>query len=173
MIFGKILLNDRHMKKILFLLFLFFVSISVLNAEEKIMDYSLLKITDFNGKELILKDVVKNQELIIISFFTSWCYYCKLEVPDLNSIIKQFATKKVKVIGLAYDEDSVQIKSFIKEYKPKYAIYFLNSSDLNKYMRISGFPTSIFLNSKYQLIDTLMGYHDDKFLKEFINKKLK
>lgn len=77
---------------------------------------------DLDNQDFFLSDYCgeprqpwKNQErqTVVISFFTTWCAPCMLEMPELISLASQFP--KVKFVLIDLKEDKTMVRNFIKD----------------------------------------------------------
>ena len=69
-------------------------------------------VRDINEKHFFLSDTLKLGKITVLSFFTTWCVPCRVEIPDLDTLSQYYQDVNfylVNVSGLA------QISSKIKE----------------------------------------------------------
>ncbi|RJQ33127.1 MAG: TlpA family protein disulfide reductase [Actinobacteria bacterium] len=98
----------------------------------------------YKAKKINLKPY-KNK-LVVLHFYGSWCYYCRLEAPTIASVYRKYRkSKRVAFIGVdAYESKSAGLK-FIKKYGFGFKNYFDTSGRLSYSYKISGFPTTLFI----------------------------
>src|SRR5215510_628056 len=58
-----------------------------------------IKLQDFEGKA-ISSDQFKGN-IIVLDFWATWCGPCIAEIPSLNRLQEKYASKGVKVVGVA------------------------------------------------------------------------
>ncbi|MCS7227787.1 MAG: TlpA family protein disulfide reductase, partial [Endomicrobia bacterium] len=55
------------------------------------------------GEPVELYPIVSKGNIVVISFFTTWCKPCKKEFPILNKLAKKFSGKPVKIFLIRSD----------------------------------------------------------------------
>jgi thiol-disulfide isomerase/thioredoxin len=78
-----------------------------LNHELKALDKGSFKLSDFNGK------------VVVINLWASWCGPCRAEVPDYEKVRKEFAGKPVEFIGLTTEDPRVaseKVQKFARDF---------------------------------------------------------
>lgn len=134
--------------------------------EKKVMapDFALknlsgdtVKLSDYKGK------------VVLLNFWTTWCKYCKKEMPDLNELNKTFKKdNKVVILEIDVQEKESTVKSFLLKYK--YDLNILYDSDgaiSNKY-GITGFPTTFVINKDGSVFTYVPGLTNKKTIQEIL-----
>jgi len=70
---------------------------------------------DIDGKPLNLSYIVKNNKLVFIDFWASWCGPCRAALPEIKEIYNEFHPLGLEILGVSYDNDDVKWKKAIKE----------------------------------------------------------
>lgn len=77
-----------------------------------------------DGKSLKLSDY--DNKVVVINIWATWCGPCRLEMPDLVKLNKEYKARGLIVLGLAttYNErnDPEHVKDFVKSQKVDYKI---------------------------------------------------
>ncbi len=126
------------------LLFSIFCLLSVPACSNKESRESMLEIEDFKNKWLV------------INYWASWCKPCIKEIPELNKLHR--FRDEISVVGVNYD--GLSGEELAKE-SSKLGIEFPNlaadpSSKLGTARPIV-LPTTMIVDEKYKLYDTLIG----------------
>lgn len=76
--------------------------------------------TDFtgetpDGKLISLSEVVKNNKLVMLDFWASWCAPCLQAMPEIAGIYKEYKEKGLEIIGISSDENVERWKNAIQK----------------------------------------------------------
>ena len=81
------------------------------SAGETAPDFSL---RDINGKEVSLAS--HKGKVVLVNFWATWCGPCKLEMPHLDKMDREFESKGFEVLSISTDDAraSSKVKPLIK-----------------------------------------------------------
>ena len=68
-------------------------------AKARVVDFTLPGV---DGRPVRLKDI--DADLVLLDFWGSWCGPCVKSVPHLVELQKRFGDRKIRVVGVAYEE---------------------------------------------------------------------
>ena len=148
-----------------------FVKYSRLNLPgQKCADFTML---DHNGKLIRLYDVLKENKLVFIDFWASWCGACRATMPHLVDIYPACKAKGVEFLSVSLDEDKAAWEKAYKEEN----IPWTDGSNLlgwkdpiaQKYA-INGIPHKILIAGDGTIIGT--GFYQPGELEKAINEYL-
>lgn len=119
-----------------------------------------LKFPTFEATSLDGKTYTSNLlkgKVVLINFWFIGCPPCVAEMPLLSQLNAEFENKDFLILSFSLD-DTKSIEEFQKKHPMGYAI-FANSKDLiaNKFKLQRGYPTSIFLNKKGEIVEFITG----------------
>ncbi len=114
-------------------------------------------------------------KVLVVNFWASWCPPCIEEMPTLDKIAQEYASKKVLIIGISIDSPS-NILEFLGKTPVSYPIVVggLEGSNLAKQMGNSqgALPYTIIINQKEKAIYTKLGKISEEELKKAINSAI-
>jgi thiol-disulfide isomerase/thioredoxin len=129
---------------------------------------------DKDKKELNLESFEDN--VILLNFWASWCSVCLKEVPELDSLQKEFRKTKLKILAVSEDFKGIDaVQEFYKLHSIKnLSIYVDDRNKLFNSFKVSVIPTSILLNKEGKEVARITGSAEwsDEELRELINKYL-
>ena len=118
-------------------------------------------LTDVSGATKKLSDFRGN--VVILSFWASWCSPCLAELPTFAEIEKRFRDKGLKVIPVNVDEGS-EGREFAKDFFPKKGIgfptYFDKGKDLANLFEVDMLPSSFVIDRQGRLVFSSAGASD-------------
>ncbi len=134
-----------------------------------------LSYMDAQGKQKLV-DFSKNK-LTALHFWATWCQPCVAELPAVDAAQQKYAGKNFKVTALSLDGKNIDnVKNFYSEKHISNLDIMLDSSmDSFRELGIKGLPTTVFVNSKGNIIaraDGPLDWESDS-VKRFIESHLK
>ncbi|NIR47153.1 DUF255 domain-containing protein [candidate division KSB1 bacterium] len=111
---------------------------------------------DWNTFDHGLELAKKQDKLLVVDFYTDWCHWCKVMDKDT------YGDKRV----INFAKDNVIMSKINAETNKKFR--FRNSRysgrELSMMFGVKGFPTTVFMNSKGELLTSISGFiPPDKF----------
>lgn len=80
------------------------------------LDEKTVSLSDFKGK------------YVVLDFWASWCPDCLRDIPEIQSLYKEFSAKGVAFIGVSFDNDKARWQAAVEKHK----IQYLQCSELKK-----------------------------------------
>lgn len=132
--------------------------------------------TDLNGNPVDSKSFEKYQ-LTMVNFWGTFCSPCVEEMPDLEKLSKSMPTG-TRLIGVITDVSGEENKQTAQQLISKTGVTYENwvpDSSMMEYMdgHISGVPTTLFIDSKGQIIgEALVGKRSIEKYQEELTSRL-
>ena len=112
------------------------------------------------------------QKVLVVNFWASWCPPCVEEMPALDKIAQEYASKNVLIVGIGIDSPS-NIRQFLEMTPVSYPIVIggLEGSNLSKQMGNTqgALPYTVIINQKGKAIYTKLGKISEEELRKAIN----
>jgi peroxiredoxin len=133
------------------------------------VDFTL---NDQNGEEVSLSDL--RGKVVLISFWASWCPYCRVSNPDLVKVYSKYGGEKFEVLGVSLDRDHAAWLKGIEEDGLKW----IHVSDLKGWQSgpaaeyaVRSIPQNVLIGADGTILDRNVKYHElgarlDGLLKE-------
>lgn len=118
-----------------------------------------VKLSDFKGKPIVL------------NFWATWCYYCKVEMPDFDKAFKNYPEVQFLMVNATDGDRETMEKA--KEYVEKEGysfkcLYDTNLDAVSSYY-ITSFPSTFFIDKNGNLVTRGSGALDYKSLERGIS----
>ena len=133
-------------------------------VDSKVKDLSVRML---DGAETKFNDLVGNNKVVLINFWATWCQPCRVEIPELIALQRDFKEKGVEVIGLTLEDPELmqeKVKQFVEKVNINYKIGF--SSD-EMFMLFNGddpggvIPQTFIFDRSGELVDSFKGFRRD------------
>ena len=156
------------MKKIIGIIFLMISLVSFSNNA---------KAPDFNLKDQY--GVIHSLEnykgkVIFLNFWATWCPPCKKEMPDIESIYKEYGENKKDVVILGVNSEKENgVKKFLKDRGYTFPTVIDENSEVMRKYFIQAFPTSFVIDKEGNVYGYVMGGLTKEQIKQVIEEVLK
>ncbi len=101
--------------------------------------------SDIDGQKHELKDY-RGKDVLLV-FWATWCYYCKVEIPDLIELRDKTGTDELAVLAIS-DENEALVKPFAQQTKMNYTVISAPYRLPEPFSNIRGLPSSCFIDKQ-------------------------
>jgi cytochrome c biogenesis protein CcmG, thiol:disulfide interchange protein DsbE len=110
---------------------------------------------DIHGVETISLESYRGK-VVLLNFWGPWCPPCRLEVPALEKLQDAFKGRVV-IIGATVFSAEAPVEQFYKDYKINYPMIWGSYDLMDKYGKVSVFPTTVIIDRHGFIADTVTG----------------
>lgn len=108
------------------------------------------------GKSVSLADY--KGKAVLINFWATWCAPCKLEMPWLIDLQKQYAAQGFTVLGVSEDDPPfAQVGVFTQKMGVNYPVVVANDAVNHAYGNVDGLPTSYYVGRDGKIVAETAG----------------
>jgi thiol-disulfide isomerase/thioredoxin len=86
---------------------------------------------DFHGNTIALNKL--HGRYVLLDFWASWCAPCMREMPEIKNIREKYSPKKLEIISIALDDDTLSFKAALEKIKPSWIEIYNNRDLINSY----------------------------------------
>jgi cytochrome c biogenesis protein CcmG/thiol:disulfide interchange protein DsbE len=115
---------------------------------------------DAAGPDFILKDL-KGQEVslgsfrdrpILLVFGTTWCPYCREEIPRIKEIYRLGREKNLEVLNIFINEPEAKVSAFAAKYALPYRVLLDSDGRVAERYQVRGVPTLVLLDRQGKIV---------------------
>jgi peroxiredoxin len=117
----------------------FAAAMSKLVADDQRREHADFTLTDLEGKSWSLQGL--HGKVVLVNFWATWCPPCRKEMPDLETLYKQFKGQGLLILAIS-DEDISKVKPFIAEHNTMYPVLLDPGSKVHQMFQVDGIPKS-------------------------------
>lgn len=134
-----------------------------------------LSVEDLKGKQVNLHDIIPNNEVVVLSFWATWCKPCINEQNAVNDNLPDWEEEaKFKYIAISVDDSrSVsRVKSMVKGKDWEFDVYIDSNQKLKRSLGITGIPHTIVIDKTGKIVWEHSSYKpgDEEEMFEIIKK---
>ena len=134
------------------------------SVEQSLPDFTF-KTRD--GREFRLSEL--HGKVVLVNFWATWCPPCKEEMPIFEREYKRCKDKGFEILAVNMDSSESNLQKFLKENNYSFPIV-RPSEDLQKELKLMGFPTSYLLDKEGKIYRIRLGVYRE--LEEDLKKLL-
>lgn len=108
---------------------------------------------------------------IVINFWTSWCSYCKIEMPYFEELYKkEKANVTFVMINVASDDRIDDAKQYMASQKFTFPVYYDTQRTAAYAYQITGYPVTVFVNKNFEIYKIHQGMIKQELLQKYVNE---
>jgi thiol-disulfide isomerase/thioredoxin len=112
-------------------------------------------------------------QVLLLTFFATWCPPCIQEIPSLIALQKSYSPKGFSVLAFSVEEgDPAPLHRLIEKYGINYPVLLADTNVLRGVGGVTGIPVTFLVNRKGELTKKYLGYVGYDVLEEDIKKLL-
>jgi len=116
--------------------------------KEKAPDFVL---RDLKGQRFKLGDHRENKPVLII-FSTTWCTFCKSEIPHFKSIYATYAKRGLEVVNIDIQESKDRVSKFTAEHQLPYRVLLDQEGTVSGVYDIRGVPSMVLVDKSGKIV---------------------
>jgi thiol-disulfide isomerase/thioredoxin len=112
-----------------------------------------------------LSQITSQNKVLVFDFWATWCGPCRIEIPHLVELQREYKDKGVEVIGLSIENPQIHsdlVRNFAKEMNINYQVGFASDEMFNTFTAGSGsIPQTLIFDRNGKLVKHLRGIPRD------------
>ncbi|MBA4422260.1 MAG: thiol-disulfide oxidoreductase [Syntrophus sp. (in: bacteria)] len=122
--------------------------ITKLTIENKAPDFVL---TDLNGQKFRLSDH-KGKRPVLIIFSTTWCSFCRAEIPHFKSLYASYAKQGLEIVNIDIQESKEKVVKYAAKYELPYRTLLDEDGTVSGVYEVKGVPTLILVDKNGMIV---------------------
>ena len=124
-----------------------------------------------DGKSMRLSDL--RGKAVLLNFWATWCSPCKIEMPWLVELQKQYGSQGLQIVGVAMDDSSKEdIAKFAKDMGVNYPVLLGKEAVGDAYGGVPALPETFFIGRDGKIVDKIIGLKGKADIEDSIKKAL-
>ena len=118
-------------------------------------DFSL---PDLNGRTVRLRDL--RGKVVFLNFWATWCPSCKLEMPQMMELEKEFSKLGLVILTVNFQEEPESVKEFFIQHSLAFATVLDRKSEVFGMYQSWSLPTTYLIHRNGEIEGKVIGYRD-------------
>lgn len=158
---------------LLFVIFLFVLPIQAAQVKPEV-GYQAPNATvlDMQGNPVQIASLISQNKVTLVHFWTTWCPYCKREMPYLRTLYAQYKDKGLGIVAISFNEKPSVVQNYVKNNSPQYPVYTDEPIVAHKAYQVYVIPVTFVVDQNgiiRQKIGHLATYDDfERAIKPFL-----
>jgi peroxiredoxin len=127
----------------------FAAAMSKIEADDERRQQTDFTLTEINGKTWTLQGL--RGKVVLVNFWATWCPPCRKEMPDLETLYKQFKGQGLVILAIS-DEEESKVRPFVAGQKVTYPILLDPGRKVNELFQIEGIPKTFVYDRNGKLV---------------------
>jgi peroxiredoxin len=128
--------------------------LTAVKLKEPMPDFTL---PDVNGQTVKLSDVCKDNQVVMINFWASWCTPCRMEMPDFEELYRSNKANGFTILAINVDKDRAKADAYLKTKPVSFPVLIDKDGELSKRFNIESLPTTILLRHDGKVAEVYEG----------------
>lgn len=112
------------------------------------LDARPLSLTDLRGK------------VVLVNFWASWCLDCRPEMPVLDGLQREFASRGLAIVGINLREDKPTVERYARELGLTFPLVLDQDGKTNRLYGVIGLPTTFVIGRDGRAVAFGVGPRD-------------
>ena len=125
---------------------------------------SQAQLTAIGGRKFKLADY--SGKVLVVNLWATWCGPCRLEVPELVKLHKQFKSRGVEVVGLSTEDPDYateSVRNFMRDFEVSYRIGWAQQDVATTLMQgRDAIPQSFVISRDGRVVKRFVGFNPTK-----------
>lgn len=112
------------------------------------LDGARIRLADFRGK------------VLLINFWASWCAPCRQEMPELDSLRREFPPERFAFVAISEDLSTAHARAFIDEFGFTFSVA-LGKGQMRDPYHYMGLPFTVLVDTRGRVVQRWSGYGEE------------
>lgn len=99
-------------------------------------------------------------KVVVLNFWATWCPPCRLEMPAMEQLYREFRDKGLEVVAVNFMESAELVRAFAEEQKLTYPMLLDNKAEIAERYGVMRLPETVLIGRKGELIAKTIGYKE-------------
>lgn len=113
---------------------------------------------DINGNWVRLRDL--EGKVVFLNFWATWCPPCRLEMPKMEELHKEFANGDLVILAINNLEKAKEIRTFFEDHNLTFTSLLDSEGKALESFQTWSLPTTYLIDKDGKIVGKAIGYRD-------------
>jgi len=99
-------------------------------------------------------------KLVVLNFWATWCPPCRLEMPSMERLYREFRDQGLEVVAMNFMETPEQVKAFAEDQKLSYWMLLDRRAEVAERYGVMRLPVTVLIGREGEVIAKAIGFKD-------------
>ncbi len=99
-------------------------------------------------------------KLVVLNFWATWCPPCRLEMPSMERLYREFRDRGLEVVTVNFMELGQQVRAFAEEQKLTYPMLLDKDAEIAGRYGVMRLPVTVLVGREGEVIAKAIGFKD-------------
>lgn len=99
-------------------------------------------------------------KLVVLNFWATWCPPCRLEMPSMERLYREFRDKGLEVVAMNFMETPEQVRAFAEDQKLSYPMLLDRRAEVAERYGVMRLPVTVLIGREGEVIAKAIGFKD-------------
>lgn len=129
-------------------------SLKNVHANEVIQSFTL---PDTDGTNWELHATAKDNKVVLINFWATWCTPCRLEMPQFEKLYLKHKEAGLEILAINCDEEQEDVEKYLQKSTISFPVLLDREGDVAKRYGVRAYPTSILIDKTGKVLEVYEG----------------
>ncbi|MFC2070716.1 TlpA family protein disulfide reductase [Chloroflexota bacterium] len=127
------------------------------------------QLNSLSGESVSLSDF--HGKTVLINFWTTWCGYCRVEMPYLQEISAEWLDRGLVVLAIDVGESASRVEDFMRTNNLSLTVLLDTRETVFEQYSVVGLPTTFFIDKDGIIRARVVGAFPDKYsIENYLNE---
>jgi thiol-disulfide isomerase/thioredoxin len=103
-------------------------------------------------------DLAKHKgQVVVLDFWATWCGPCLRAMPTTETVVREFADRKVKLVAVNLEERPDQVKASLARHKLKVTVALDTDGAISQRYSVTAIPQTVVINRDGKIVRLFVG----------------
>lgn len=117
-----------------------------------------VSLKSLDGKKVVLEEF--KGKVVFLNFWTTWCGYCRREMPSMEKLYKDFREKGFTILAVDVRESAEKVRPFLDRYNLTFPTVLDPTGKAAFLFGVRGYPATFLLDRTGKVVGSAPGARD-------------